>query len=277
VTSREPRGAMDDVEFGAARDAYLDALWEDYIITGEGRRLAAYISSGGDMDARTRQEIGRCLRGLNITAHGNKDVAQDVEFYTRVNWEVSASRYAMALNPAVPGGRIATQQQAYKLLGPGFGASPRGAKQVYARGRNAFNEIFNSVDETVTDSSADAGSPAPSRCLPDLLTEYEVGRDPMVLAEYVEHGGEISDALKTMIIRELRGQEDDNRPHGQSYPYGDLEFYLIVEQRRKIVGTLVAALVSVGSEYRLERTGAKDKYKRGKRACRLHSMTDGSE
>ena len=33
---------MDHEAFAAARDSFLEALWEDYIITDQGRRLAAW-------------------------------------------------------------------------------------------------------------------------------------------------------------------------------------------------------------------------------------------
>jgi hypothetical protein len=284
MTTWKPGKAMGEDEFAAALASYLDALLENYMISGKGRELAAYISSGGEIDAWTRPAIVRCLRGSKTTVRRKKtaakdktDIVRDIDFYNRVKMDVAASLLAMAFNPTAIGGAKPTQKQAYKLIGPGFNVGVRGAKAMYARGRKAFNEIYISIDKTATDGSANAGSSTPSRSLHNLLTEYEVGKDPAILAEYVEHGGEISDAVKAIIIRELRGEEDDNRPDGHSDPYDDLEFYLNVERRREQGDKLVTALVSVGHEYGLERTGAKDKYKRGKLACRLGSMRDGSE
>jgi len=255
---------MDDVEAAVALDNYLDALWEDYIVTGEGQRLAAYISSGGDIDARARQEIARCLRGLIATAHGNKDVARDVEFYTHVKLEVSASRLATALNSAAPGGKRPTQKQAFELLGPAFGVSVRGAKAMYARGHEAFNDTFNTAD-TVADCSADAKTTQPSRSLHELLTEYEVGKDPAILAEYVEHGGDINKAMKATIIRELRGEEGKSRPHGSSDPYHDLQFSFEVAKHQADGASLDAAISESAAAFGLTESGARERYRRGRR------------
>jgi hypothetical protein len=265
MTTEGPGGVLDHEAFAAARDSFLEALWEDYIITDQGRRLAAYISLGGEIDVRTREEIAKCLRGLNTTAHGNKDVARDVEFYTRVNWEMAASLLAMALNPTARGCAKPIKKQAFKLLGPEFGLSVRGAEVKYARGKDAFNDIFQTVDETAVDGNADAGSSAPSRSLHDLLTQYEVGKDPALLAEYVEHGGDISDVIMATVLRELRGEEAENRPHGNSNRYGDLQYHRDGILRRPSSLSMEDFDAKIASETRMSEERAKKKRLRGSR------------
>lgn len=75
---------MDPNEEETSRSAYLDALWEDFVLAQKPETLAAYIEHGGEIDALVREIIVRFLRDGPPRRRGGANSLRDVEVYTAV-------------------------------------------------------------------------------------------------------------------------------------------------------------------------------------------------
>lgn len=115
----------------------------------------------------------------------------------------------------------------------------------------------------------------PQEIAEQLWEPYIVGKDPAILAAYLELGGEINDEVRRAIVCALRGE--DKRPHGSSNPWDDLSFYINVDWGRIGGGSLENTLADLAPDFNLSERGAKEKYQRGRRVFLSLPETDNPE
>lgn len=63
----------------------------------------------------------------------------------------------------------------------------------------------------------------------------------------------------------ITGEEDKSRPHGRSDPFDDLQFGFVVELLQADGASLDAAISEKAAEFGLTESGAREKYRRGRR------------
>ena len=266
MTAEEPRENKDRDGFSVALENHLDVLWEAYLIRGRGFDLAAYIDVGGDIDKFTRKAIVRCLRGLNNPHHRNRKVSHDIEFYIRVSGELTSSLLALAMGAAAPAGVKLNLTGLFESLGPEFGVNRRGAKDKYARGRSEVEKLFKTPERSTDGINYHRPETKPLAPGKGHLDPYTVTMDPLILADYVERGGEIGDDVKAGILRALRGEEKP--PHRNSDPWRDHQFYLDVNLHRSEKTSLEDTFADIAPSLELSERGVKERYQRGRRVHR---------
>jgi hypothetical protein len=122
------------------RENRLDALWEEFLITGRPANLAAYISHGGEIDTRVRKTIIQFLEGKVGLAKDNKDQKGDVNFYIEVKSEQVIDGLVKAVNEGNT--KMKSKEKIISDKASAQYIGKRGAKEKYLRGKKVFREVF---------------------------------------------------------------------------------------------------------------------------------------
>jgi hypothetical protein len=115
----------------------------------------------------------------------------------------------------------------------------------------------------------------PREIAEQLWRPYIIEKDPVLLAVYIELGGEINDEVRREIVSALKGEV--KRPHASSNPWDDLSFYINVDWVRIGGRSLEKTLADFASDYNLSEGGAKEKYRRGRKVFLSLPETDDPE